>query len=380
MRLRAAALVAALLTVLTAPVTSAQTGCRPPSPQVSHTTPWAQQLLRPERVWELTRGDGVVVAVLDSGVDARTPQLAGSVLPGVDVITPGGGTADTDCYGHGTFVAGIIAAQPMPGIGFAGVAPGARILPVRDAWGSDDGSAATMARGIRVAVDSGARVINISASTDYPDEGLRAAVDYAKARDVLIVAAAANDAQQGNPTTYPASYPGVLAVGAIDASGRRADFSQTGPFLGLVAPGVDVQSIGPGGPGHWQGDGTSYATPFVAGTAALVRAYHPELTAQQVLDRLLRTAIHPGVSVPDPELGWGTVNPYGAVTAVLPTEHTVGASVAQRVSHPEVPEPNPVPRRVVLVSITSAILLVCLAALAAYLGPAAWRRSRTRDS
>ena len=100
--------------------------------------------------------------------------------------------------------------------------------------------------------------------------------------------------------TYPASYPTVIAVGAVDSGGQRADFSQTGPYLGLVAPGVNVVSIGPRGPGQWQGNGTSYAAPFVTGTAALVRAYHPQLTAAQVRHRLEVTADHPAAALPEP--------------------------------------------------------------------------------
>ena len=112
----------------------------------------------------------------------------------------------------------------------------------------------------------------------------------------------------------------MLAVGAVDVAGQHAEFSQTGPYLALVAPGVDVVSIGPGGPGQWQGSGTSYAAPFVAGVAALVRAYRPGLTAEQVGRRLTGTARHPAAALPDPALGWGTVDPLAAVTSVLPGE------------------------------------------------------------
>lgn len=302
-----------------APLPEHPTGCLPP-PQVSDPdTPWAQQQLAPQRVWPITRGAGVTVGVVDTGVDARSPQLAGRVLPGVD-LTGQGGRADTDCYGHGTFVTGIIAAAPDPTTGFAGVAPDVRILPARSATQADDGTAHSLATGIRATVDGGAQVINISASTNAPNAELAAAADYAAAHDVLVVASAANGAKQGDPVTYPASYPTVLAVGAIDSTGAHADFSQIGPYVGLVAPGVDVISIGPGGRGQWQGSGTSYAAPFVAGVAALVRAYHPELTAEQVKHRLEATADHPATDLPDPQLGWGTVNPMAAVTAVLPDE------------------------------------------------------------
>ncbi|MBB5069171.1 type VII secretion-associated serine protease mycosin [Saccharopolyspora gloriosae] len=358
------------------------TDCRPPPVRTEVARPWAQQLIAPERAWELTRGQGVLVGVIDSGVDASIPQLAGGVLVGHDVYSSGGGPANTDCLGHGTFVAGIIAARQQPGVGFAGVAPDAQVLPIRDTQSTDGGSAHTMAEGIRTAVNSGVKVINISESTYYDDQELRSAIEFAQSRDVLVVAAVANGAQEGNPIPYPASYPGVLAVGAVDSSGARANFSQTGDFVALVAPGVDVMSLGPGGPGHWQDSGTSFATPFVTGTAALVRSYHPELTAEQVKYRLQATATRPGVTVPDPQMGWGTVNPYSAVTAVLPEEGgaAAGGTPAGRAAHPDIPVDNPVPMRVVTLSIAGLVLVVIAAVIGTRLGPVGhqrrWRRRR----
>ncbi|MEV7043714.1 type VII secretion-associated serine protease mycosin [Amycolatopsis sp. NPDC051061] len=309
-----------------APLPADQKGCLPAPPSSEPGVPWAQQWLAPERVWPLTKGAGITVGVVDTGVDAKTPQLSGGrVRRGLDVAAPGGKPADDDCFGHGTFVAGIIAAGPRPGTGFAGIAPDAKILPIRCAIVTQDGSPPTltaveMADGIRAAVDGGARVVNISASTDAPDQDLADAVQYAADRDVVVVASAANSAQQGDPVTYPASYPSVIAVGAVDSTGKKADFSQTGKFLSVVAPGVGVTSVGPRGAGHWLGSGTSYAAPFVAGVAALVRAYHPELNAGQVKRRLELTADHPAAELPDPGLGWGTVNAMAAVSTVLPEE------------------------------------------------------------
>ena len=315
--------------------------CATPPVTTDPTVPWAQVQLAPQRVWDLTEGAGVIVGVVDSGVDATTPQLAGRVLTGKDVINAGNKTGNTDCYGHGTFVAGIIAAAPAPGAGFAGVAPQATILPVRAANDANSGSADALAAGIRVAVDGGAQVINVSASTNLPDPQLQAAVDYAEQHNVVVVAAAANGQQQGDPVTYPASYPSVLAVGAVGASGTLANFSETGNYLDLVAPGENVVSIGPGGGGQWQGSGTSYAAPFVAGVAALVRAYHPQLDAAQVRHRLEATADHPGTPMPDPGYGWGTVNPLTAVTAVLPEEGAAGTVITRLPSIPKPVVPKP---------------------------------------
>ena len=327
------------------PLPKANTCIQPPAVTFED-TPWGQQLLAPERVWDLTQGQGIKVAVVDTGVDAQTPQLAGGkVLPGADVVEGVQGPANNDCFGHGTFVAGIIAASPTPGSGFAGVAPGVQIVPVRVATGTEEATGdtftpAALARGIRRAVDLDADVINVSASTSFPDPELAGAVQYAAQRDALIVASAANGAKEGDPVTYPASYPGVIAVGAIDSTGSHADFSQTGPYLSLVAPGVDVVSIGPHGPGHWQGSGTSYAAPYVSGVAALVRAYHPQLTAAQVKQRLEMTASHPATALPDQALGWGTVNPMAAVSSVVNGEGVDGAAAVPPSPKPAVVAPE----------------------------------------
>lgn len=342
------------------PLPDNQSGCLP-APSASDTAvPWAQQALAPQRVWPLTDGTGVTVAVVDTGVDAGSPQLAGKVLPGLDVINPNGGQGNTDCFGHGTFVAGIVAAAPGADTGFAGTAPGVKILPVRVANNSSDVTADSIANGIRAAVDAGASVINVSASTTVLDTNLGSAVDYAEAHDVVVVASAANSAKDGDPVTYPASYRSVLAIGAVDSNGARADFSQTGPYLGLVAPGVNVVSIGPRGPGQWQGSGTSYAAPFVTAAAALVRAYHPRLSAAQVRHRLEVTADHPATALPDTQLGWGTVNPMAAVSTVLPEEGAAAASLIAPSSarHPVVPPLDKVGPVIIIFASFLALILV----------------------
>jgi membrane-anchored mycosin MYCP len=352
-------------------------GCLPPPQASADTVPWAQQLLAPQRVWPLTRGAGVLVAVVDSGVDGAAPQLSGRVLAGRDVHTPGNHNADNDCFGHGTFVAGIIAAAPAPGTMFAGVAPEAKILPVRVIEDGNDTSSGTLAQGIRTAVDAGARVINVSASTQVPDPAVDSAVAYAASRDALVVASAGNSAEEGNPIAYPAADPAVLAVGAIDQTGKRASFSQTGSYLGLVAPGVNVCSIGPGGPGQWQASGTSYAAPFVSGVAALVRAYHPKLTAAQVLHRLEATADGPPANTPDSGFGWGTVNPLAAVTAVLPEEGPVGVTPAPTPAAASAPRPverDQIGGLLVTLAVLGAALVAAAVVLAVRLVPAGMRR------
>lgn len=375
-------LAGAALVALSAPLALAEpvaaaptTRCTSPSQKVLPEVPWTQRRLAPQRVWPLTRGEGVLVAVVDTGVDGAVPQLAGRVRRGVDVLTKGA-FADDDCYGHGTFVAGIIAAQPAAGTGLVGLAPGAMILPVRQAYGSTDGTTSSLARAIRAAVDGGASVINVSASSFFPSAELRQAVEYAAEQDVLLVAAVANEAQQGNPTAYPAAYPEVLAVGSVGPDGQRSEFSEVGSYLDLVAPGVDVVSLSRGGKGHLVDSGTSYATPFVAATAALVRSYHPKLTAAQVKRRLELTADHPGGTLPDPQVGWGVVNPYQAVTAILAEEHAqVAAPAGQPPIKPVVPpRTGPDYRSSAIEFSLTAVVLAGLVALLAYLIPLGTRR------
>ncbi|MER5884185.1 type VII secretion-associated serine protease mycosin [Streptomyces sp. NPDC001941] len=301
--------------------------------------PWAQARLDLERVWEVTQGAGQKVAVVDSGVDASVPQLKGHVLRGTDVVGDSG-RGDTDCVGHGTFVAGVIAARQDPKLRFAGVAPGATVLPVRQTSDGKDGSADGMARAIRAAVDGGARVVNISANAPTTSAALQEAVRHAVREDVLVVASAGNRQSGSEPlrASFPASFPDVLGVGAVGRDDEPAQFSEPGSFVDVAAPGVDIISLGTGGPGYVIDQGTSFAAPFVSGTAALVRAYHPELSVRQVIHRIQSTADRPARKVPDPQVGWGTVNPYRAVTAVLPEERP-GASPAPSAAATPAPLP-----------------------------------------
>lgn len=290
----------------------------PPAAAPFAGTPWPQQRYAPQRIAPLATGDGVVVAVLDSGVDRGHPQLRGRVLAGADLLD--GGDGSTDCVGHGTAVAGIIAAATAPGTGFTGLAPQARILPVRvseqrEVDGDTPGrrvDPAGLARAIRWAVDSDAGVLNLSLVLHRDEPAVRAAIAYAHSRDVVVVAVAGNRQQEGAPTPYPAAYDGVIGVGAIDETGARASFSQAGAYVDVVAPGVEVHATAPGG-GHRVDSGTSFAAPFVAATAALVRQYHPGLTAAEVAARIIGTA-DPAPGAPRDGYGAGVLNPYRAVT------------------------------------------------------------------
>lgn len=295
--------------------------------------PWEDKLLDPARVWSVTRGAGVRVGVVDSGVDGDNPHLREKVFPGFDFVRNQPG-ARFDCAPHGTPVASIIAGEDLDGTGFHGVAPDARIVPARVTDTDQiEGGPSVVAAAIRYTVDSGVSVVNLSLTLFQDAPEVREAVEYARSHDVLLVAAAGNFGEENNPTPYPAAYPGVLGVGSIDITGARAPDSQSGEYVDLVAPGVQVTGCAPlAGHGLWRG--TSFATPFVAGTAALVRAAFPDLTAEQVAERLVRTASVSRGGARSPEYGTGVVNPYRAVT-----DTTLAGDAA-----PTEPTPLPGPR------------------------------------
>lgn len=328
----ATALAASTLVIGTPVVTPAAAApprgaCSNPGPgrATERLLPWAQQLLKPQRAWPFSTGNGVTVAVVDSGVDADHPQLrrSGKVLRGRDFYLVGSLPGNYDCVSHGTSVASIVAADGVRGIGFEGIAPGARILPVRVSEREADNSGQTelidptiLAKGIKYAVDQGARVINLSMAGDRDQKAVRQAVDYAIKHDVVVVAAVGNQQntdEAGRLPSYPASYAGVLGVGAVDISGARMSSSQTGPYVDLVAPGGAVLAA-TRRTGHAYVDGTSFAAPFVAGTAALVRAAWPNLTAAQVVQRLMATASPARGGRDSQQYGAGIVDPYRAVT------------------------------------------------------------------
>ncbi|MET9469878.1 S8 family serine peptidase [Streptomyces sp. NPDC006544] len=312
-----------------------QGGCRKGSDRVSGRVPWAQAYLRPDAVWPLTEGEGVLVAVVGSGVDDTAGVLGGRLQAGPRLHDAGPGA---DCVGHGTFVAGLIAAKRGPGTGFAGMAPRARILSVTvtDAAGNTDPG--LLAQGIRAAADGGARVIDVAAVTPAAADSLAEAVAYATAKGSLIIAPAAADTQGNKAPVYPAAYPEVLAVTDSGPGGAPARSASTGR-VDLVAPGDSVLSTGPSGSGHFTASGPSYAAAEVAGAAALVLGYRPGLTVSQLVHRLRSTAYHPGTALPDARLGYGSLDPVAATTTVLPEEGelSVRAPVRERLDMPDAP-------------------------------------------
>jgi type VII secretion-associated serine protease mycosin len=287
--------------------------------------PWAQTELDWSSVWSQTEGQGVTVAVVDSGVDYNK-QLAGRVTA-IDVT----GTGFGDCVGHGTEIAGMIAASDLEarGFPFVGVAPEARILSVK-VNSQETGSSNLLAKGIEDAAKLHAQVINVSITTSNTS-ALRAAVQFALSQGAVIVAAGGNDTQTaGIGPFYPASYPGVLSVGGISSDGARYQLSDLHSRVAVTAPGVDVTSTCPGGYQVNNLQGTSYATAYVSGLAALLRSKFPKMSAAQVVNRIKSTA-NGGTG---PGTGDGLINPLQAIDGIAAS----GAAAS--------PAPSPRPQRV----------------------------------
>jgi type VII secretion-associated serine protease mycosin len=300
--------VAALAGTLVAPAAaSAQTG-----PQRTDQL----ALLGAEQAWAYSTGTGVTVAVLDSGVDDTHPDLAGRVLPGKDFVD-GSTDGRHDPVGHGTAVASLIA-----GAGATGLAPDARILPVRvlDEDNRYD-SSATVADGVIWAVDQGAQVINLSLGGNGHSAALSGAIAYAIANDVVVIACTGNaPADSTDRVWFPAREPGVVAVAGLtwsDGTAAHWPRSLTGPETVLSAPAVLIGARP--GEGYRRVQGTSFSAALVAATAALIRSHLPEASAGDVVHRLVATATDLGEPGRDDTHGFGALNPVAALTADLPS-------------------------------------------------------------
>ncbi|MEJ7633740.1 S8 family serine peptidase [Aeromicrobium sp.] len=279
---------------------------------------WALNRFRAESVWQTSTGRGVLVAVVDTGVSASHPDLSGRVLRGRDFV--GASSSGKDYNGHGTHVAGVIAAIANNGRGIAGLARSSRILPVRVLNSAGSGDSAGVARGIVWAVDNGAKVINLSLSSNRADSAGRAAVAYAVSKNVVVVAAAGNDGCGlfGSPRAYPAAYDGVLGVGAIASNGSTASYSSCGTWVDVVAPGSGIVSTMLARPHSSLGcrpnycvlSGTSMASPHAAATAALEIARRGSRYNQATVRSLIRsTADDVGAAGYDTRTGTGVINP-----------------------------------------------------------------------
>jgi len=279
------------------------------------------------QAWNTSKGAGVTVAVVDTGVDGSVVELNGAVVGGTDVSGIGSADGQTpvgDDSNHGTLVASLLAGRGTPaGGGLIGVAPEASILSVSVAFGTSDATLSNddqIAAGIRWAVDNGADVINMSLTRntlDWPtswDDAFMYAFDH----DVVVVAAAGNRGSGTTEVGAPATIPGVLTVAGVDQAKEASfDASSQGITIAVAAPSEKLVGVAPGG-GYMQWYGTSAAAPIVSGLVALVRSAYPKLDAAQVINRVIATANPNGHTVPSPVYGNGLIDAAAAVSAYVP--------------------------------------------------------------
>ncbi|MFC0507738.1 S8 family serine peptidase [Micromonospora costi] len=281
---------------------------------------WHLDALKIPEAHRLTKGRGVTVAVIDSGVDAGHPDLRGQVLRGrgFGAGAAADGRTDPDREaGHGTGMAGIIAGRGGGDMHALGIAPEAKILPI----GLGDGGLREAPTGVRWAVDSGADVINLSLGAHGDDPEMVEAVRYALGKNVVVVASTGNRDSGYREIPVPASVPGVLAVGGATRSGGLWDGTVTGPAMAISAPGEDIIAPAPSAAspnGYLVSDGTSNSSAIVSGIAALIRARYPDLDAANVVNRLVATARDRGPKGRDPEYGFGSVDVMAALTRSVP--------------------------------------------------------------
>ncbi len=307
------------------------TAAQAATPDVSPQPPQAQEYWLDSygirEAWKTTRGAGVRIAVIDTGI-GRAPAFEGAVVDGTDVSGEGSSDGRTPVgvvdRNHGSWVASLAAARPVAG-GMVGVAPEAELLSVSVGFGSSATVpiSTQVADAIRWSVDHGADIINLSFTTNTLgwDPAWDDAFLYAFDHDVVVVVAAGNRGSGTSRVGAPATIPGVLTVGGVDPSGRASiDASTQGITIGVAAPSEKLLGISADGRlVVW--DGTSGAAPIVAGIAALVRAANPDLDAANVINRIIRTAKPPTAarSLPDTQYGYGLVDASAAVSSDVPT-------------------------------------------------------------
>ncbi|WP_196279029.1 S8 family serine peptidase [Catellatospora vulcania] len=289
---------------------------------------WFHSFLRTTEAHRITEGAGVTVAVIDSGVDATHPDLRGSVLPGVDLTKEGPGNGWTDKEGHGTGMAGLIAAHGK----VKGLAPAAKILPVRESI-LGVGTTTEIVDAIKWATAQQVDVISISLAMHLDDATMRTAVTEALNADIVVVAGAGN-----TPDTavgFPAAIPGVVAVAGVGRNGEHSEISVTGAGIVISAPSDDITSTGLDH-GWRKGTGTSDATAIVAGAIALIRARYPDLSGPDVVHRLVATAVDKGPAGRDAKYGFGVLDLVSALTEDVPPL----ASASAAASAPANPAPD----------------------------------------
>ncbi|MGW3341259.1 type VII secretion-associated serine protease mycosin [Streptomyces sp. NPDC001009] len=323
---------------------------------------WYLDAMHASEIWKSSTGRGITVALIDSGVDRSLPDLKGQVLDGVD-FSKQRGDEHTDLADHGTnlsvVIAGIGATEAR--YGGQGLAPGAKILPIRmldgkEVAGQDDAGtrySQTLSRAIRYAADSKAQIINLSLAREnspgQQDVGtpeLAAAVKYALSKGKLLFAGVGNSAEKSNPVQYPAATPGVVGVGAADDHAQVADFSERGPQVDMIAPGVRLVYPCRGGTMICDGDGTSLASAVASASAALIWAKHPEWTNNQVLRVMLNTLNKPADgSKRNDFIGYGGIRTRAALKSPgdpgPPNEYPLPDLAAAATKSPSLKAPKP---------------------------------------
>lgn len=268
---------------------------------------YGSKLIHGPAGWDTERGESnlVTIAIVDTGVDLTHPDLSSKIVQGTDTINNDNNPSDD--HGHGTHIAGISAAMTNNSRGVAGISWGAKIMPVKVLDEESSGTDTTVSEGIIWASDHGAKVINMSLGGYFYSQTMQDATDYALSKGVIVLAAAGNEGT--DDILYPAGNKNVLGIGAVESSGLVADFSNHNKSVDLTAPGVDALST------YWDGghiyaylSGTSMATSFASGTAALVYSKYPEKTASQIADRMTRQSIDFGSLGRDDYYGYGRVD------------------------------------------------------------------------
>jgi thermitase len=263
--------------------------------------------------WDLSTGStAVTIAIVDTGVDLEHVDLAVKIVPGFDFVNNDNNPQDDN--GHGTHVAGIAAAATNNDTGIAGVSWGARIMPIKVLNSSGNGSFAEVAAGITWAADQGAQVINLSLGGSSPSSVLEDAVNYAYGKGIILVAAGGNSGSDS--VLYPAAYPNVIAVAATDGSNNHASFSDTGPEIDVVAPGVSIYSTALGNTYGYL-SGTSLSTPFVSGLAAILRGLPSNTSPAKITQEIESTALDLGAAGRDNLYGFGLIQMDAAIRLVL---------------------------------------------------------------
>ncbi len=275
---------------------------------------YGPQLMQAPAAWDTSMGDpSIIIGILDTGIDASHPEFSGRILPGYDFVNNDNDPADD--HGHGTHVSGIAAAGINNGIGMAGIAGKASLLPVKVLDNTGNGWWSNVASGMTWAVDQGARVINLSLGGPTDSAVMRDAINYATAHNAVVVVAAGNNGSDA--PFYPAVYDNVLAVGAVTPFKQWATYSNFGPNVDVVAPGSTVYSTEWSGTGRSYGfrSGTSMASPHVAGLAALILSVNPSLSESEVRNLIMYNTQAADPTVVDTYLGHGLVDAGAAVAA-----------------------------------------------------------------